>query len=409
MIEYYEILFYNNGMIEESLAVLKNLADLSYFEQEEPAASSCVLAEDDPPAAQPTPSRASTGSIPEIFHAKKSGGGEIRLLKTVLSTACERNCNYCAFRAGRDFHRETLKPDAMAKLFTQLNQAGIAEGLFLSSGVIGGGIRTQDKIIDTAEILRLKLGYKGYLHLKIMPGAEKDQVLRAMQLANRVSINLEAPNPSRLLKLAPLKTFADELLKPLRWADEIRRTINPLSAFNLRWPSLATQFVVGSVDESDRELLQITQYLHGKLSLSRIYFSRFEPVLNTPFENLPPENPMRQVRLYQAAFLLRDYGYTLEDFQYSDSGRLPLDADPKLAWAREHLAEHPLEINTADRIQLLRIPGIGPVSVKRILKSRNRNPIKELGALRALGISLERALPFILMDGKRPDRQLRLW
>ena len=396
-------------MAVEPLSVLKNLTDLSQFEQEDPIEPGCPLPEGGAMTAGTPPGRVSTGSIPEIFRAKKSGGGEIRLLKTVLSSACERNCNYCAFRAGRDFHRETLKPDGMANLFSQLNQAGIAEGLFLSSGVVGGGIRTQDKILDTAEILRRKLGYRGYLHLKIMPGAEKDQVLRAMQLANRVSINLEAPNPVRLQKLAPLKTFTEELLRPLQWADEIRRSLNPLSAFNLRWPSLATQFVVGGVDETDLELLQLTQYLHGQLSLSRVYFSRFQPVLDTPFENFPPENPQRQMRLYQAAFLLRDYGYSLEDFQYSSSGRLPLDVDPKIAWAREHLAEDPLEINTANRIQLLRIPGIGPVSAKRILQSRDHYPIKEPGALRALGISLERTLPFILIDGKRPDRQPRLW
>ena len=402
-------MFYNSVMANEPLSALKNLTDLSQFEQEEPVAPGCPLPVGSSKTADTPPGRSSTGSIPEIFHAKKSGGGEICLLKTVLSSACERNCNYCAFRAGRDFHRETLKPDGMAKLFSQLNQSGIAEGLFLSSGIVGGGIRTQDKILDTAEILRFKHGYKGYLHLKLMPGAEKNQVLRAMQLANRVSINLEAPNSGRLQKLAPLKIFKNELLQPLQWADEIRRTFDPRLALDLRWPSLATQFVVGGVGETDLELLQLTQYLHGKLSLSRVYFSPFKPVRDTPFENLPPENLLRQVRLYQAAFLLRDYGYSLEDFQYSSSGQLPLDADPKLAWAREHLAENPLDINTADRIQLLRIPGIGPVSAKRILTSRHQHPIKEPGALRALGIPLERTLPFILIDGKRPDRQLRLW
>lgn len=333
----------------------------------------------------------------------------MRLLKTVLTTACERNCNYCAFRAGRDFRREKLIPDEMAELFNRMFEGGIAEGLFLSSGVVGGGMRTQDKILDTAEILRLKLGYKGYLHLKIMPGAEKDQVLRAMQLANRVSINLEAPNPARLVGLAPLKTFHAELLQRLRWADEIRHTMNPISAFNLRWPSLATQFVVGSVGETDLELLETSQYLHNKLSLARVYYSRFEPVRDTPFENLPPENPRRQLRLYQAGFLLRDYGFSITDFDCTPKGHLPLEMDPKLAWAQTHLQEQPLEINTADRIHLLRIPGIGPLSAKRIMKARSRRLIKEQGELRSLGVHVDRALPFILINGHKPDRQLRLW
>lgn len=404
-----EYLFYNHLMADDSLAVLRLLTAENQHELEDSPIPVCPTAVPAASGIQSCPAPGSPSSIPEIFRAKKSGGGEIRLLKTVLTTACERNCNYCAFRAGRDVRRGTLKPDDMAKIFTGLYQGGIAEGMFLSSGMIGGGVRTQDKIIATAEILRLKLGYKGYLHLKIMPGAEKDQVLRLMQLADRVSVNLEAPNISRLQKLAPLKVFSDELLQPLRWAEEIRRTINPLSAHNLHWPSLATQFVVGGVGESDIELLQTSQYLHTKLRLSRIYFSLFNPVPDTPFENLPPENPLRQVRLYQAAFLLRDYGYSMEDFHYSDSGCLPLDTDPKLAWARAHLTHQPVEINRADRIELLRIPGVGPLGVKRILRARNRSPIKDLGVLRGLGIHVERAIPFIMIDGKRPEQQPRLF
>src|SRR5574340_307239 len=396
-------------MSGDTFSTLAQLTADSGYELEDAPIQACPAAVPAEPAAQPYPRLDANAAIPEIFRAKKSGGGEMRLLKTVLTSACERNCNYCAFRAGRAVRRGTLKPDEMAKVFHGLYSGGIAEGMFLSSGMIGGGVRTQDKIIDTAEILRMKQGYKGYLHLKIMPGAEKDQVLRMMQLADRISVNLEAPNVSRLQKLAPLKIFLDELLQPLRWAEEIRKSINPLSAHRLRWPSLATQFVVGGVGESDIELLQTTQYLHTKLNLSRVYFSLFKPVIDTPFENLPPENPQRQVRLYQAAFLLRDYGYSMEDLYYTEKGFLPLDVDPKLAWARAYLTHQPVEINRADRIELLRIPGIGPLGVKRILRARNRHPIKELGTLRNLGIQIERAIPFILINGRRPDQQPRLF
>ncbi|MHB1120181.1 MAG: hypothetical protein ACYC11_08985, partial [Bellilinea sp.] len=131
--------------------------------------------------------------------------------------------------------------------------------------------------------------------------------------------------------------------------------------------------------------------------------------IDTPFENLSAENPLRQTRLYQAAFLLRDYGFDLEDLLFDDNATLPLDVDPKLAWALAHLSLQPLEINRADRVELLRIPGIGPLGVKRILHSRKRNPIQDLGALRRLGIQVERAIPFILIAGKRPDQQLRLF
>jgi len=345
--------------------------------------------------------------IPEITRAKKSSG-DIRLLKSVLTSACERNCNYCAFRAGRDFRRATLSPDEIARVFHQLKIAGIAEGIFLSSGITGSSVRTQDRLIDTAEILRNKYGYRGYLHLKIMPGAEKDQVLRAMQLATRVSVNLEAPNPERLKALAPRKTFIEELIQPLRWANEIRTQLISSNKYTQRWPSLTTQFVVGSVGESDFELLHTSEYLFHELKLSRVYYSKFSPVPNTPFEDLPPENPLREFRLYQAGFLLRDYGFCLEDMNFLDNGNLPLHMDPKLAWAKQNLLAVPLEINTADRLQLLRIPGIGPRGVEAILKTRQKKSIKELGDLHRLGINPDRALDFILLNGKHPARQPRL-
>ncbi len=194
-------------MSSDSLAILNRLTAQSHFEQEEAGGGLCPLAETAEPPLDLEKNSKTFGNLPEIFRAKRSGGGVMPLLKTVLTTACERNCNYCCFRAGRDTRRETLKPDTMADLFTRLHQGGIAEGLFLSSGMVGGGLRTQDKILDTAEILRNKLGFKGYLHLKIMPGAEKDQVLRTMQLANRVSINLEAPNSNPATEPGAIKIF----------------------------------------------------------------------------------------------------------------------------------------------------------------------------------------------------------
>ena len=133
-----------------------------------------------------------------ITHAALPGGGTIPLLKTLLTSACERNCTYCPFRAGRNYRRVTFSPDEMAKAFMDMRRAGVAEGLFLSSGIIGGGVRAQDKLLDAVEILRRKHHFNGYVHLKIMPGAERDQVYRAMQLADRLSVNLEGPTPCLL-------------------------------------------------------------------------------------------------------------------------------------------------------------------------------------------------------------------
>ena len=196
-----------------------------------------------------------------IYMASARGGRRVPLLKAMLTTACERNCNYCAFRARRDYRRVTFKPEELAKTFADAHHAGWVDGLFLSTGVFAGGIHTQSKLLDTAAILREKHGFHGYLHLKIMPGTEFEQVRRAMQLANRISANLEAPNQGRLRVLAPQKHFESELLQPLQWAQEIRTSEKPQpSAWSKGWASTSTQFVVGPAGESDLELLGTVAY-----------------------------------------------------------------------------------------------------------------------------------------------------
>lgn len=353
------------------------------------------------------------GSLPRgdyaVYPAVMPGGQRLPLLKTLLTSACERDCNYCCFRAGRDFRRTTMQPEELAKAFMQLNAAGIARGLFLSSGVAGGGVRTQDRLIAAAEILRFKLGFRGYLHLKIMPGADRAQVERAMQLADRVSVNLEAPNSTRLAGLAPHKIFMEELVRPLKWVEEIRRSQPPSGGWNGRWPSTTTQFVVGGAGETDLELLATTAELNKNVHIARAYYSGFKPVSDTPLQDLPAANPWREHRLYQASFLLRDYGFDLEELPFRIGGDLPLDADPKLAWARENLSQAPMEINHANLHELMRVPGIGPKGARAILVERHKNRIKQMGDLRRLGVLSLRAAPFILLDGKRPALQLSLW
>jgi len=344
-----------------------------------------------------------------VHPAQLPNGKQIKLLKTLLSSACERDCFYCPFRAGRDFRRATFKPQEFAELFHKLHQANMAEGIFLSSGIAAGGANTQNKILDTAEILRNKLGYRGYMHLKIMPGAEKGQVQRMMQLADRVSINLEAPNTERLAKLAPHKIFLEELLQPLKWVEEIRRSQPAYKFWNGRYPSTVTQFVAGGADESDLELLTTTNWLMQNVRLKRAYFSAFHPIRDTPLENKAAVDPIREHRLYQASFLLRDYGFDLEDMPFSQTGNLPISTDPKLAWAQQNLKEKPLEINKAGRRELLRIPGIGPKNADTIIQARRTNKLRDLTTLRKLGIVVARAAPFLLIDGKRPEAQLVLF
>ncbi len=343
-----------------------------------------------------------------VTEAVMPGGKRIKLLKTLLTSACERNCFYCPFRAGRDYRRATFKPEEMAQTFLNMYRAGLVEGLFLSSGIIKGSVATQDKLIETAEILRNKLQFRGYLHLKIMPGSERDQVLHSMELASRVSVNLEGPNTQRLQMLAPKKVFLEELLQPLKWVEEIRRTQPAHLSWNGRWPSSTTQFVVGAVGESDLELLTTSAYLYQQARLSRTYFMAFNPVVDTPLENHPAENPWRQHRLYQASFLLRDYGFDLEELPFSQDGNLALAIDPKLAWARVHLTESPVEVNRADQGELLRVPGIGLKGARAIMAARRHHRLRNLHDLKAIGIKPARPAPYVLLDGHRPAYQPRL-
>ncbi|HEX5809037.1 MAG TPA: radical SAM protein [Anaerolineales bacterium] len=389
----------------ETLQSLSEQMELEHAEESrgEPARPACFT-----PKAPPEFTEREKRAV-FVHPAQLPNGKQVKLLKTLLTSACERDCYYCPFRAGRDFRRATFKPQEFAELFMKLHRADMAEGIFLSSGIAAGGENTQNKIIDTAEILRRKLGFTGYMHLKIMPGAEKGQVERLMQLADRVSINLEAPNSERLARLAPNKNYFEELFRPLKWVEEIRQSQPAYKGWNGRWPSTVTQFVAGGSDESDLELLTTTDWLMKNVRLKRAYFSAFNPIRDTPMENKPAVDPMREHRLYQASFLLRDYGFDLEDMPFVQDGNLPLDTDPKLAWAQQNLQGRPLEINGAERQQLLRIPGIGPRGADAILQARRKEKLRDLATLKRLGIVTTRIAPFVLLDGRRADTQLQLF
>ncbi len=389
----------------ETLQALSEQMELEHAEESwgEPAKPACFT-----PRARPEFTEREKRAV-FVHPAQLPNGKQIKLLKTLLSSVCERDCYYCPFRAGRDFRRATFRPQEFAELFMKLYQSNMAEGIFLSSGIAAGGANTQNKILDTAEILRNKLGYRGYLHLKIMPGAEKGQVERLMQLADRVSINLEAPNRERLPRLAPNKSFFDELFRPLRWVEEIRQSQPGYKGWNGHWPSTTTQFVAGGSDESDLELLTTTNWLMKNVRLKRAYFSAFHPIADTPMENKPAVDPMREHRLYQASFLLRDYGFDLEEMPFTRDENLPLSTDPKLAWAQQNLQGTPVEINKAERRDLLRVPGIGPKGADAILKARRLSKLRDLAALRKLGIVVVRAAPFLLLDGRRAETQTMMF
>lgn len=385
----------NVRTVPDALQKLTQLGDVTLFE---PAG--------DRPQAETHASRRGSARPDDmgcIAHVSTPKGPK-PVLKAMMTTACEKNCYYCPFRAGRgETRRVTFTPDEMAGAFDRLQRSGAVDGLFLSSGIIKGGATSQDKIIDTAEIVRRKYGYQGYVHLKIMPGAEYDQLLRAMQLADRVSINLEGPTVERLHALAPKKDFSTDLLERLQWSRRIRLENPHLRA------STVTQFVVGAVGDTDLELLALSARLYRQLGLARAYYSSFSPVEGTPFESLSPSDPLRERRLYQASFLLRDYRWEVEDLPFLESGNLRLDVDPKRAWADAHLRDAPVDVTRAEREDLLRIPGIGPKGAEAILRARRQGRLRDLAALRAIGVQVIRAAPYILLDGRRPPQQLPLF
>ena len=301
--------------------------------------------------------------------------------------------------------RLTFSPDELVSGLDTLQRASRVQGMFLSSGIIKGSVTTQDKIIDTAEIVRKRYDYHGYLHLKVMPGIQYEQLYRLMQLADRVSVNLEGPTQERLNALAPKKDFLRELLTMLELAETIRRD-HPQQ----KLARTVTQFVVGAVGDTDQELLSLSSHLYRDMGLTRAYYSGFHPIEQTPFENLSATDPLREHRLYQASFLLRDYGWNVEDLPFLSNGNMSLESDPKRAWAERNLRNAPVEIMTASRLQLLRVPGIGPKGAEAILRARRLGHLTELSHLRSLHIAApEQAAPYILLDGKRPAHQMTLF
>jgi putative DNA modification/repair radical SAM protein len=340
-----------------------------------------------------------------IYPAALPDGRRVALLKVLLSNACQKDCYYCANRASRDFRRVSFAPEELARAFDQMHRKGLVKGLFLSSGVCGDAGRTMDQMIATVELVRKRYAFPGYVHLKILPGASLAHVERAVQLATRISVNLEAPNAERLARIAPRKDFAVNLLQPMRWA----KGLIEASGGCLVPAGQTTQFVVGAADESDREILMTTTQLYKEIELARAYFSAFQPIADTPLEGHSPTPPLREHRLYQSDWLLRQYDFTLEDLIFDQAGNLPHEADPKAMWARAHPERFPIEVNQASREELLRVPGLGPRSVARILRLRRQGTFRTLTDLKKVGAVASRAAPFILLGGRRPPHQMSLW
>ncbi|HEY31524.1 MAG TPA: radical SAM protein [Dehalococcoidia bacterium] len=331
-----------------------------------------------------------------IFRAALPGGGSICLFKILLTNVCTNDCAYCVNQVGRDVRRTSFLPEELAKVFMQLHSKKMVQGLFLSSGVAGNASRTMESMIKTVEILRYRYKFPGYIHLKILPGASFDYVAEACKLANRVSVNIEAPTTEHLAKISSQKDLYQGILEPMRW-------VKKLKAANERLVpgGQTTQFVVGAAGETDRDILHTSSALYNELELRRIYFSAFRPVRNSPLEGQRPTPPLREHRLYQTDWLLRVYGFTPGEVELAlgKTGNLSLGRDPKLVIAQKQSWLYPVDVNTASYDELLRVPGIGPTSAKRIIETRRDHSIYSVEQLRKMRISVRKAVPYIWFRG----------
>ena len=328
-----------------------------------------------------------------ICHSFTPDGRCVSLFKVLLSNQCEKDCLYCPNRAGRDVPRSRFAPDELAKLFMEFYHRNYVEGLFLSSGVRHSTGRTMQELLETVEILRYRYKFGGYVHLKILPGADEAETEKAVELANRVSLNMEAPTAAHLARLSRTKNFAGEIMSG----------ISRISRYVRKQPGVShsTQFIVGAAQESDRDILDSSVRLYTGYGLKRAYFSTFQPVPGTPLDGIAGAPLLREHRLYQADFLYRYYGFQMNELTYDPVGNLDLSMDPKQAFALRHPELFPLEINRATLAELLRIPGLGPRSAKKIVGLRRESLFRAVEDLTRIGVVTKRALPFILVQGKQ--------
>lgn len=328
-----------------------------------------------------------------IYPASLPGGRIAPILKLLMENACIGSCAYCAHSQGGNYEIVSITPDELSRIFMELFQKKLVLGLFLSSTISSTPNRTMEKIIKTAEIIRNRYKFSGYIHLKIMPGSDSSYVEEAVRLADRISLNLEAPTPERLSMIASQKDFIQDIIKPMKIVKNLILEGKGCAK------NQTTQFVVGAADESDYEILKITDWLYKKINLHRAYFSAFRPIKDTPLQNHPPTTPIREYRLYQADFLLRKYGFSLSDIILEKDGNLPLQYDPKTAWVLNHPEKFPMEINKASYHELIKIPGIGPISARSIVTIRTKQKFHSHEELKAIGI-LKKAIPFLLINGR---------
>ena len=393
-----------------------------------------------------------------VCHSFAADGRCISLLKILMTNHCVYDCKYCKNRKSNDIQRATFTPDEICTLTIEFYKRNYIEGLFLSSGVIVNPEYTMEKMCETLRLLRTKYCFNGYIHVKAIPGAPAELIYSAGLLADRISINMELPTQESLTKLAPNKTMTT-ILKPM---NQISNTIaahrlaigkdarmeraginkhlinsifgdtNKISANDnqlmlgqannkgLELPAVrsdkllkrsfapagqSTQMIIGASGETDFDLIRTTESLYKSFDLKRVFYSGYIPLNEDP--NLPqlgtPVPLLREHRLYQADWLLRYYGFFANELLSEDRPNFDSRIDPKCDWALRHLNEFPVEINRASYEQLLRVPGLGPTSVMKIVRARRHCSIN-FEMLKKMGVVLKRAQYFITCSGKMMNK-----
>ena len=395
-----------------------------------------------------------------VCHTFAADGRCVSLLKILMTNHCEYDCKYCKNRKSNDVERATFTPDEICRLTIEFYKRNYIEGLFLSSGVLKNPDYTMEKIIEALRMLRGTYKFNGYIHVKAIPGASKELIYSAGLLADRISINMELPTQDSLSKLAPNKHMAnitrpmnqisgtiamhrlaigksarmeraginDHLMNSI-WGKEVNRIgTDATDRANRLLPGLqtdadaflfpadkkdlklgrafapagqSTQMIIGATNETDLELIRTTQNLYKSFDLKRVFYSGYIPVNED--DALPePGTPvplLREHRLYQADWLLRYYGFFADELLSEEHPFFDDAIDPKCNWALNHLEQFPIEINTASYDMLLRVPGIGPNGVKKIVNARRYTKV-DFEMLKQMRITLKRAQYFITCNGK---------
>ena len=340
-----------------------------------------------------------------ICHSFASDGRCISLLKVLMTNYCIYDCQYCVNRCSNDTKRVAFTPEELAELTMAFYRRNYIEGLFLSSGILKSPDYTSERLLKTLLLIRNKYHFRGYIHVKAIPGTDPALLTKLGMLADRMSVNIELPSQKSLRQLAPNKSKNDIFAPMKLLTSSIRQNSYDLAHYKSA-PAFApsgqsTQMIVGASPESDFQILSLAQGLYQKYRLKRVFYSAYMPVSDNPLLPARGTKPplLREHRLYQADWLLRFYGFKAEELLDEEHPNINPLMDPKCNWALNHLERFPQEVNTAPYEMLLRIPGVGVKSAKRIMTAR-RNGSLSFEDLKKIGVVLKRAQYFITCSGK---------